>query len=506
MVEEKFSALYPQLDEVGSVIKFGRKKIINSVKESVSQIESELSDLKLGIEALTNEYNSLNSELYSVEEMGRNEKKKHQLTQVALQKTKDVYFSLRQKHDETSTKHELICSILSAQQVGNDFLDDFRRLVNSDFLDFANEVSSLKDEAATILELQELEKKLELLVNFSDIANKNMIAVGGGFSAGKSEFISSFFENTNIKLPIGIKPVTAIPTYIISGENEKIKGYSIQGGETPISSDLYLKLSHDFVKSFKFNIKDIMPVMAIETPIKEYPFIGFVDTPGYNPSQTEGYTNQDSETSEEFLTQSKSLIWVIGVDSNGTIGSSDVEFLQRLQLVDKNLYIVVNKADLKSKDDLEDIVDSIAETLEDEDINYIGISAYSSVLKEEVLYQKKCLQDFLNAENKTIDVADQVNNQLNSVISKYKVAIKDDIEEREKCLSSINSLKLDLLQSGCELSDDNVNERLNIIEEKFQTKSLKKQLSKLDQLNNNMRNAVNGIFKHIYGAEFEKKF
>ena len=55
-----------------------------------------------------------------------------------------------------------------------------------------------------------------------------------------------------------------------------------------------------------------------------------------------------------------------------------------LILDNKKLFIVLNKADLKPKSDITNIVNNLIQTLEDYDIRYIGISAYNSKAKEEI--------------------------------------------------------------------------------------------------------------------------
>ena len=110
-----------------------------------------------------------------------------------------------------------VSSILDSKKILNPILAEFDTIVEEDYQKFANSVS-LKEEVEAFVKLQALQKELARLILLKDIANKSTVAVGGGFSAGKSQFISSFFADDKIKLPIGVKPVTAIASYIINGE------------------------------------------------------------------------------------------------------------------------------------------------------------------------------------------------------------------------------------------------------------------------------------------------
>lgn len=54
---------------------------------------------------------------------------------------------------------------------------------------------------------------------FNQLIGKKIVALGGGFSSGKSTFLNTILGNKRI-LPTDINPSTSVPTYIINGENE----------------------------------------------------------------------------------------------------------------------------------------------------------------------------------------------------------------------------------------------------------------------------------------------
>ncbi len=426
MKSEILERVLPQLDEMVRVIKFGRKKIKDevvcsltdfyeihlSLGEEMSKYRKQAQELASVKVALEKENLDVKGKLYQREErlaglgsehellkakcelISNNAKELESAKETLEKENLDVKGKLHQReksladleseHGLLETKHDLISNILSADPEFNEALGKFRHVLNNEFMNFANDESSLAEEAKAIMIMKGVEKELELTASFPDIYNKNIIAIGGGFSSGKSAFVNSLFQESNIKLPIGIEPVTAIPTYIISGDGDVVKGYSKNGGVIDISVELYGKLSHGFVKSFRFNLKDIMPFMAIETRIHNIENICFIDTPGYNPSVTDGFTSEDEKTAAEYLEQAHALIWMIGLDSVGTIPASDLKFLEGLDLENKRLYVIANKADLRSVDDLEDILDEIEESLNDYDIEYAGISAFSANQKRNI--------------------------------------------------------------------------------------------------------------------------
>lgn len=350
-------------------------------------------------------------------------------------------------------KFDLVSKILSAKPNSKKGLRTFKKLLYGDFLKFANDESSLAEEANAILMMQAIEKELQLIIGFPTVYSKNIIAIGGGFSSGKSAFVNSFFKQKNIKLPIGIEPVTAIPTYVVSSNKNFVKGFSNSGGSIDIDVEFYGKLSHDFVKSFNFNLKKIMPFMTIGTPLDQKYFkdICLIDTPGYNPSISDGFTERDKKTAFEFLERANALIWMIGLDSNGTIPASDLKFLSKLDLTNKKLFIVANKSDLKPKSELNDILEEIEDILNDSDIDFDGISAFSANFQKEDLYKKMSLFDFLQKENNPTQIQEKIISKIDTVFNMYKNAIEKDKKKMEKMKSNINSLELDLVELGLDI-------------------------------------------------------
>ena len=592
-MENHINKTYTQLDDIGKFIKFGRKELVESIKESLTEFINnfdkldnnfnmlkeengeQYQDLKKSSKSLVeikNKYNLLNknfnifkekhliyrknsiqqkNDLENTKKILINIKRKCNILnknfnilkkeyiinqksaieqKLNFEKIKEELDILVKKFDTLSNnftivkdnysqekenlktirkenlktidtlnhienKYNLVSKFLDAKPLENDSLQKFKLLINDDFIQFANDESSLAEEAKALLLLQDVEKRLEEITSFPSIYNKNIVAVGGGFSAGKSEFLNSFFIDKHIKLPVGINPVTAIPTYITVGKTNIIKGYSYKGGVIELSSKLYNQLSHDFIKSLGFNLKDIAPIMAIETPMESYNNICFIDTPGYNPSNT-GYSSNDRNTSKEYLEHANTLLWVIGIDTNGTIPASDLDFLENIALENKKIYIIANKADLRSSDDIEDILDIFEEILDDYDIEYEGISAFSSVHKQETTYRKESLFNFLEIVNNPVEIEKSILSELDIVFNMYRNAINEQIKWTNNIQSHFNSLELDLLESDID-NNEKIDERLEKMRNMFKTSSLKKQLKTLESLKLKIQGATKSIFNSL---------
>lgn len=412
-----------------------------------------------------------------------------------------------QDYNQLLLQNQIISSILNARNE-NEGLRKFKDILDNDFLEFTKQESSLEEEAEVFLKLQGIYEELKLIASCPALYKKTIVAVGGGFSSGKSEFISSFFQEGEAKLAIGIEPMTAIPTYVIGDEERGLIGCSKNGGVVELSKidpQIQSKMSHDFIQSFDFNLKDIMPFAVLKTHLEGYDDICFIDTPGYNPSNiAEGYTSQDSATAKDFLENADVLLWLIGVDSNGTIPRSDLEFLQTLNLSEKKLYIILNKSDLRSVDDLQDILSEIASTLEIEDIEYEGISAYSSRRKKEFAYEKMPLQEFLDSCNHPAKKQEKILLELHEIKSKYRYAILKREKEQEALLGLVKSISLDLFEAGFEDINHIIHKRLKGFYFFCNIEKCKQNLKKLDGLMTHFQDTVDKIFGTYSRIEYHE--
>jgi len=412
---------------------------------------------------------------------------------------------LVQDHGEVRGRLDLVSSLLSARPAESSGLSVFRDILYGDFLDFANRESALAEEAKAILLMQEIERDLATVVAYPEIFMKNIVAIGGGFSSGKSALASSFFKYDEIKLPIGIEPVTAIPTYIVSSEADSITGVSSNGGTITVDADTYGKLSHDYVKSFGFNLRDIMPYMAVGTPMDQAVFehLCLIDTPGYNPAESDGYTEEDKKTALKYLQNANALIWVIGLDSTGTIPKSDLDFLESMNLSGKHLFVVANKGDLKDQGELEDILGVIEETLDDYDIPYKGLSAYSAELKKEYYTIKQSFMDFLVEQNECVSSRDNLIKKLNVVFDMYITATTESLNQKESIQKEFKSLRLDMLEEGLQEieSDSLLHDRIEKIAGMVSGVNFSEFLKEIGRLKSLMVDAIDSVFKEICMTE-----
>ncbi len=402
-------------------------------------------------------------------------------------------------------RYDLIARILNAK-IENEGLIQYQRILDNEFLKFANEVDSLKGEALALLALQEIQKELQLVASYPSLFQKTMVAVGGGFSAGKSTFLNNLL-GLKLKLPEDMNPTTAIPTYCLKGKREVLMGCSQSGGMVELP---HLAFDHAFLKAFGFNLKEIMPFMLLSTPSMPFEFLCFIDTPGHNPGN-QGYTSEDKEASKESLRHAKHILWLINCEC-GEIQRDDLDYLQDLYREDKKVFIVLSRADGRTKSQLEEIANKIKETLEDHGIEFLGICAHSSTRYQEYKeFSEKSpvfnsLEEFLKKLNKRSEKQKEILGVLYDVHSMYERAIKQDASKFKRYQSELRSVGLDFMQKGFDDFSDKIFRRIEILEKEFfqQEQSKRENLAQLNEVINLFKESIDAVFDSTSAFTWEK--
>lgn len=345
-------------------------------------------------------------------------------------------------------KFNLVSQLLAARPTADEALSRFQQLMDKDYIEYTKIDDALPEEAEALLELQDIRSSLETFIHNKDVYSKNAIALAGGFSSGKSTFCNKIFCTRDILLPVSINAETAIPAYVISGNKApNAFGLTVGGGIVELGVDSYQQMNHDFLKSFGFNLKDLMPSVVIHAKMpKEYEHICFIDTPGYNSSATkDSFTNRDYETSLMFIKQAKVLFWFVGLDGNGTLINSDVKFLQDVldTAPDKKIVVICNRADERAEEDLEDILDHFTDILEDNDIPYEGVIAYSAKKHKEYGYRKKNLDTIISELNcQNTDKKKELQKRLKKLFNRHINADANRIQATTEKIKTLNQILL----------------------------------------------------------------
>ncbi|WRD66080.1 dynamin-like GTPase family protein [Helicobacter pylori] len=402
-------------------------------------------------------------------------------------------------------RYDLIARVLNAR-MENEGLEEYRHILNNEFLEFASSVDSLKEKEIALLTLQEIKKELQLVASYPSLFQKSMVAVGGGFSAGKSTFLNQVL-GLKLKLPEDINPTTAIPTYCLKGKKEVLMGFSQNGGMVELP---HLTFDHEFLKSLGFNLKEIMPFMLLSAPTMPFKHLCFIDTPGFN-SSNQGYTDGDEQASKESLKHAKHILWLISCE-RGEIHKDDLEYLQELYEEGKQVFIVVSRADSRTKRQLEEIAIKIKETLEDHGIEFLGIGAYSATRYQEIKeFSEKSpifdsLEKFLTKLNKRSEKQNEILSVLYEVHLAYEKAIEQDADQFKRYQKALHSIKLDLMQKGFDDFSDASFNKIESLKKEFseQEQSKRENLAQFNQVISLFKESIDKVFDRVSAFTFEK--
>lgn len=291
---------------------------------------------------------------------------------------------------DPSSGLNLICEILPKNmQKKTDKIDNMldKQLVRT--------ISYIEDANIDLLGLEKrLQKLSDQIVEYKKIkllTNKTVVGVGGRFSAGKSAFINSLLNNSGdeIVLPENQNPTTSIPTYILSGEENKIQAYLKDDRILLLKAEASAALTHEFYEKYKIGFSRFIRNLVVyrnDFPENFSEKIVLLDTPGYNKSDID----VTDALSDEYLSSKQlkaidRLIWLVDID-NGTIQDKDLQFINKL-VTDKPILFIFNKADLKTDEEIKKVLSTSKKIIADNHINAFGITAYSSRDKKE--YFKK---------------------------------------------------------------------------------------------------------------------
>ncbi|KAA6504634.1 ATPase, partial [Helicobacter pylori] len=402
-------------------------------------------------------------------------------------------------------RYDLIARILNAK-TSNEGLEEYQSILANEFLEFASGVDSLKEKEIALLMLQEIKKELQLVASYPSLFQKTIVAVGGGFSAGKSTFLNNLL-GLKLKLPEHMNPTTAIPTYCLKGKKEVLMGFSQNGGMVELP---HLKFNHQFLKSLGFNLKEIMPFMLLSAPSVPFEFLCFIDTPGYNPGN-QGYTGGDKEASKESLKHAKHILWFVSCEHGG-IESDDLEFLKDLYKESKQVFIVLSRADSRTKRQLEEVAIKIRETLKDNGIEFKGIGAYSATRYQEIKeFSEKSkvfnsLEKFLMKLNQRSEKQNEILGYLYEVHRMYEKAIKQDASRFKRYQKALHSIKLDLLQKGFDDFNDTTFNKIHSLNNEFseQERSKREGLVRLNGVIDLFKESIDKVFDRVSAFTWEK--
>ena len=356
-------------------------------------------------------------------------------------------------YDKLIENYDLLCNIIKQNTNGPEFRVDLSKIetiINKKIPDTLKK-NAPEDFYELYTDFKLEYEKFRDFILYDKLIGKNVIALGGGFSSGKSSFLNALMGKR--VLPADIDPSTSVPTYIVSGEKHNVMGINVFDSKVSMQPKDIRKIAHGFGEveddddekiTNAVTLGHVLENIFFSTPLHKYENIAFLDTPGYSKPDSEKYSvKTDEQISRGQLNSSNYILWFIQADA-GTITEEDIKFIRTLR-EDIPKLIIVNKADKKNLVDLQDIISKIKSNLDIKGIRYVDVFAFTSKV-DQVTDSK--LQEYI--ENNINKIKDQIkvwNNQIYEsnfarnfkiIFVRCKEFYEDKIEEESRQLTRLN--------------------------------------------------------------------
>ena len=331
---------------------------------------------------------------------------------------------------------------------------EFERLLENDYRVFASRESYPK-EADAYATLQGLFSRMGEIRLAPRLASRNICAVAGGFSSGKSTFLNALMaDRPEGILPTQITPTTSIPTYLFHVDHGEltINAFNHHGGSVNINTDMFQRMTHSFKRDHGIELKRLVHRVAIYTPkLQSWRQLALIDTPGYSNPE-EDAADRDEDIALANVLDSHFLIWVVDCDI-GTIPAQDLQFIRKFLGAkgeahkEKPLYLVLNKGDKKTAQERKDILKQAEDTAKKHSIPFAGMGIYSSHDVEWYAHEGLAFPEFLERvdraqSSRTSNLA----NTAGAVFQQYIDYHEQEADQLGKASGLLNRLALALSQ------------------------------------------------------------
>lgn len=351
---------------------------------------------------------------------------------------------------------ELLCSIIKQHPSSNELRVDLGKveeIINKRIPDVLKE-DAPDDFYDLYIDFKHQYEKFRDFILYDELIGKNIVALGGGFSSGKSSFLNTLMKQH--PLPEDVDPSTSVPTYIVYGENYKTTGINTFNTKITMPDFRDIKrIAHNFgeikdkdgnvIYSNNVTLGHILDSIFLATPKHEYKNIAFLDTPGYSKPDSEKYSAKtDEQISRGQLNSSNYILWFVQADA-GTITEEDIKFIKTLR-EGIPLLVIVNKADKKDLQALKDIISKIKSSMDLKGVRYVDVFAFTS--KMEQIKDEK-LKAFIEADTEKIRQQIETWNQqiyesnfaknFKKIFVRCKDFYEEEIDEESRKLTRLNT-------------------------------------------------------------------
>ena len=331
------------------------KKKLDREKEKSRDLSSDLDNCKKTLKEINDQFENQKNTLDEISEQFNHKKEALDFVNEILNadpvKAVDV--------EERNNKIDKIKNFVTDDLFDDDFVE--KEMLNKS--DKFNKFSK-KNATSEIWKWANLQQKTWL-------KDKTVIAFVGEFSAGKTSIVNRILsqdDDDSPKLPVNSKATTAIATYIAQSNDFYSRFTSPEGVLKSISKESFQKVNKEILETVDVSSLIECFVMGYDNP--NLTDLSILDTPGFNSND-----ENDAKRTIKVINETDALFWVIDANA-GDINKSSLDVISE-NVQDLPLFIVINKSDTKSPEELDSLENHIKETIQKNNISVSGYIRFS---------------------------------------------------------------------------------------------------------------------------------
>lgn len=341
------------------------KKELENAEDERDDMEDEARSAKSKLKRKTEEYNELSTELSEI-------KRKMESLQRDFDMQTDELEDEKAQNRERKESIEFFNAILNAKEA----CDEYTKSRNDAIDNVRNTLLNYYDSLSYWDLTENRENILELAFQWANerkkpwLKGKKVIALVGEFSAGKTSIVNRILSQDDAsapKLPTNSKATTAIPTYISYGPAFVSQFLDAGGKLKNIKKEDFERVKKEVLG--KVNVSSLLDYFVMSYNNPNLKGISILDTPGFSSNDPE-----DERRTCEVINEADVLFWVFDVIQ--AINKSSITIIKE-NIKDVPLFIVMNKCDQLSPNELNEKENNLRETLKRENISFHGVIRFS---------------------------------------------------------------------------------------------------------------------------------
>jgi GTP-binding protein EngB required for normal cell division len=209
-------------------------------------------------------------------------------------------------------------------------------------LEKTNDESALLRKIEQVVSARGMVEYRQAISNILDRAEDHTfeIAIFGRVSSGKSSLLNAILDTTI--LPVGVTPITAVPTRILYGERASLKvWFAVRPSQ---SLDIALLPEFATEQGNPGNQRHVSRIVVELPAARLQNGVSFVDTPGLGSLATSG-------AAETLAYLPKCDLGVVLIDAASTLTPGDIQTVDSLHEAAIPVAVLLSKADLLSDED-----------------------------------------------------------------------------------------------------------------------------------------------------------